>query len=427
MTVITRQECRQWDQDDPLAELRNGFSLPDGVIYLDGNSLGAMPSQALSQVYQTVERDWGLGLIQSWNDAGWFDLPYSLGDRIAPLIGAAAGEVVVTDSTSINLYKVLAAALKLRPDRKVILLESSNFPTNNYIAQGLIAQLTTDYTIRYAEADEIVDAINDDLAAVCLTQVHYKSGRLLNMHSITEKTHDAGAISIWDLCHSAGAMEVNLNTSGVDFAIGCTYKYLNGGPGSPAYLFMATRLHNQIQQPLTGWWGHADPFAFERDYRPATGISQMLSGTQPIVSLALVEKGLEIFNQVNTRALREKSMRMGQLLIDLVGQRCSAYGFDLISPEQAEQRGSQVSFVHKHSYAIMQALITEGVIGDCRAPDTVRFGIAPLYIRYTDIWDAIDILDRVMSSGSWQRFDAPEPGPEKPQPPGSGRQSIKVT
>jgi kynureninase len=425
MTMITRQQCRQWDRDDDLAELRSEFSIPDGVIYLDGNSLGAMPSQALSQAYQTVERDWGLGLIQSWNNAGWFDLPYSLGDRVAELIGGSPGEVVVTDSTSINLYKVLAAALQLRPERKVILLESSNFPTNNYITQGLITQLKADYTIRYAEADELADAINDELAAVCLTQVHYKTGRLLDMHSITEKTHDAGAISIWDLCHSAGAMEVDLNTSGVDFAIGCTYKYLNGGPGSPAYLFMATRHHNQIQQPLTGWWGHADPFAFERDYRPATGIGQMLSGTQPIVSLALIDKGLEIFEQVQIRALREKSMRMGQLLIDLVEQRCSAYEFDLISPRQAEQRGSQVSFSHDQGYAIMKALIAEGVIGDFRAPDTVRFGIAPLYIRYSDIWDAVDTLVRVMTSKSWQRFDAPGPGPDKPQAP--GRQPITVT
>lgn len=424
MKMIARQDCQTLDQQDQLAASRDEFSIADGLIYLDGNSLGAMPRQALSQAYQTVEQQWGLGLIQSWNDAGWFDLPYKLGDSVAGLIGAAPSEVVVTDSTSVNLYKALAAALQLRPDRKVVLLESSNFPTNNYITQGLLAQLNPDYTIRYAEADGIEAAINDEVAAVCLTQVHYRTGRLLDMASITEKTHCVGAISIWDLCHSAGALEVELNACGVDFAIGCTYKYLNGGPGSPAYIFMASRHHNQVQQPLTGWWGHAEPFAFERDYRPTPGIGQMLSGTQPIVSLALVNVGLEIFKQVDLSVLRSKSIALGQLLIDLVEQRCSSYGFDLISPENAEQRGSHVSFAHENGYPIMKALINAGVVGDFRAPDTVRFGIAPLYLRYTDIWDAVEILSQIMATGTWQNetseySDSPDPG--------SGRQVTRVT
>ena len=424
MKMITRQDCQNLDQQDPLADARNEFSLADDLIYLDGNSLGAMPRQALSQAYQTIEQQWGLGLIQSWNDAGWFDLPYQLGDRVAQLIGAAAGEVVVTDSTSINLYKALAPALQLRPNRKVIVLESSNFPTNNYITQGLLTHLKADYTIRYTEADGIEAAINDEVAAVCLTHAHYKTGRLLDMAGITEKTHAAGAISIWDLCHSAGALEVDLNGCGVDFAVGCTYKYLNGGPGSPAYLFMATRLHDQVQQPLTGWWGHAEPFAFERDYRPTTGIGQMLSGTQPIVSLALVNVGLETFEQVDIRVLREKSMALGQLLIDLVKQRCGTYGFDLISPENAEQRGSHVSFAHENGYPIMKALVAAGVVGDFRAPDTVRFGIAPLYLRYTDIWDAVERLRHIMATETWQNeiaIHSDEPDPE------SGRRATRVT
>ena len=424
MKMITRQDCQSLDQQDQLATSRDEFSIADGVIYLDGNSLGAMPRQALSQAYQTVEQQWGLGLIQSWNDAGWFDLPYKLGDRVAGLIGAAPGEVVVTDSTSINLYKALAAALQLRPDRKVVLLESSNFPTNNYITQGLLAQLNPDYTIRYAEADDIEAAINDEVAAVCLTQVHYKTGRLLDMASITDKTHRAGAISIWDLCHSAGALEVDLNACGVDFAIGCTYKYLNGGPGSPAYIFMATRHHNQVQQPLTGWWSHAEPFAFERDYRPTPGIGQMLSGPQPIVSLALVNVGLETFKQVDICALRRKSIALGQLLIDLMEQRCPSYGFDLISPEHAEQRGSHVSFAHEHGYPIMKALINAGVIGDFRAPDTVRFGIAPLYLRYSDIWDAVEILHEMMATGSWQNEIVTNSDDADPE---SGRRPTRVT
>ncbi|MEH6551622.1 MAG: kynureninase [Pseudomonadales bacterium] len=403
MVAISRQACEQLDRDDSLAQLRDEFSIPEGMIYLDGNSLGAKPRKALAKATEIIEKQWGEGLIKSWNDAAWFELPYSLGNKVAKFIGADDGEVVVTDSTGINVYKTLAAAISMRPDRRVIVMEGSNFPTDNYMAQGLLAQLGGDYEIRFAEEDELEAAIKDDVAVVCLTQVHYKSGRILDMSGLTQKIHQVGAIAIWDLCHSAGSIEVDLNACNVDFAVGCTYKYLNGGPGSPAFIFMAKRHQGKAQQPLTGWWGHAEPFAFERDYRPAQGIGQMLSGTQPIVSLALVEVGLDVFALADMKAVRKKSQALSQLFIDLVEARCAEYDFSLVSPRDAELRASQVSFAHQHGYPIVQALIASGVIGDFRAPDNMRFGFTPLYVRYVDVWDAVDRLVSIMTSASWQQ------------------------
>ncbi len=403
MAQLNRQDCERMDVDDPLAGFREEFALPEDTVYLNGNSLGAMPKKAMAQVQQTVVNEWGKDLIKSWNVHDWFHLPQRLGDRLATVIGASSGEVLVTDSTGINLFKVLSAALTIQPERTKIVMEGSNFPTDNYTAQGLVKLLGDRHEIIFAEEEAIVEAIDDSVAVVCLTQVHYKSGRVLDMKAITEKTQACGAVSVWDLCHSAGAMNVDLNGCNVDFAVGCTYKYLNGGAGSPGFLFAAKRHHGKALQPLTGWWGHKAPFAFDRDYTPADGIDQMLSGTQPIVSLALTEVGLDIATRADMSLVRRKSQQLGDLFIRLVEQLCGDYGFQLASPKDADRRGSQVALAHESGYAIMQALISRGIIGDYRAPDTLRFGFAPLYVSYADIWDAVSQLKDIMQNEVWKQ------------------------
>ena len=400
---LDRAACAAMDAADPLAPLRDRFDIPTGMIYLDGNSLGAMPKGAAARAHDVVTREWGADLIKSWNSAGWFDLPVRLGDKLAPLIGAGDGEVIVCDSTSQNLFKVLSAAVALRPDRKVLILEGSNFPTNNYIAEGVAAATGGRVEVRLCEKDEIADAIDEDTIAVAITHVHYKTGHVHDMAAITAHAQAAGALAIWDLCHSAGAMPVDLCGAGVDFAVGCTYKYLNGGPGSPAFLFAAKRHQGQALQPVTGWWGHAAPFAFEPGYRPQRDIRQFLIGTQPILSMALVEVGLDIHRAADMGAIRAKSMALTDLFIRLVEERCAGHGFTLASPREAAARGSQVSFAHPDGYPIMRALIAAGVIGDFRAPDTVRFGFTPLYVGYADVWDAVDRLVTIMDDGIWKR------------------------
>ncbi|MGL3819665.1 kynureninase [Sphingopyxis sp. R3-92] len=397
-----RAWCEAMDRSDPLAPLREQFVLPDGMIYLDGNSLGAMPKAASARALDVVTREWGADLIKSWNSAGWFDLPVRLGDKLAPLIGAGVGEVIVCDSTSQNLFKVLSAAVAMRPDRSVLILEGSNFPTNNYIAEGVAAATGGRVTVRLCEKDAIADAIDDDTIAVAITHVHYKSGHVHDMAAITARAQAAGALAIWDLCHSAGAMPIDLNGCNADFAVGCTYKYLNGGPGSPAFLFVAARHQDAAHQPVTGWWGHAAPFAFEPGYRPQAGLRQFLIGTQPILSMALVEIGLDIHLSADMAAIRAKSMALTDLFIRRVEQRCAGHGFTLASPRDAAARGSQVSFAHADGYPIMRALIAAGVIGDFRAPDTVRFGFTPLYVGYADVWDAVERLGAIMDGDIWK-------------------------
>lgn len=400
---LDRAACAAMDAADPLAPLRDRFDIPTGMIYLDGNSLGAMPKGAAARAHDVVTREWGADLIKSWNSAGWFDLPVRLGDKLAPLIGAGDGEVIVCDSTSQNLFKVLSAAVALRPERRVLILEGSNFPTNNYIAQGVAAATGGRVEVRLCEKDEIAGAIDEDTIAVAITHVHYKTGHIHDMAAITASAQAAGALAIWDLCHSAGAMPVDLGGAGVDFAVGCTYKYLNGGPGSPAFLFAAKRHQGQALQPVTGWWGHAAPFAFEPGYRPQRDIRQFLIGTQPILSMALVEVGLDIHRAADMNVIRAKSMALTDLFIRLVEERCAGHGFTLASPREAAARGSQVSFAHADGYPIMRALIAAGVIGDFRAPDTVRFGFTPLYVGYANVWDAVDRLVTIMDGGIWKR------------------------
>ncbi|HVK95751.1 MAG TPA: kynureninase [Noviherbaspirillum sp.] len=402
--TITRTDCLALDSNDVLSPLRDRFELPDNVIYLDGNSLGARPKAALSRAQQVIADEWGADLIRSWNKAGWFELPSRLGDKLAPLVGGKPGEIVVTDSTSINLFKALAGALHLQASqsstaaRKMIVTERANFPTDIYIAQGLTSWLDRGYQLRLIDsAEELSAAIDVDTAVVMLTHVNYRTGHMHDMRAVTAHAHAHGALTIWDLAHSAGAVPVNLTACDADFAVGCTYKYLNGGPGSPAFLWVAPRHQTGFQQPLSGWWSHATPFAMQSEFQPIAGIRRALCGTQPIASLAMIECGLDVFAQTNMDAIRSKSLALTDLFIALVEARCSRHSLQLVTPREHNKRGSQVSFMHSHGYAVMQALIARGVIGDYREPQIMRFGFTPLYTRFVDVWDAVDVLTDILN------------------------------
>lgn len=407
--VMNRDDCLALDAADPLAPLRNEFDLPEGVIYLDGNSLGALPKAALQRAQQVIGQEWGNDLIRSWNKAGWFDLPARLGNKLAPLIGADAGEVVITDSTSINLFKALAAALDLqagKPDaaeRKVIVTERDNFPTDLYMAQGLTQWLDRGYRLRLVDTpQELADAIDEETAVLMLTHVNYRTGHLHDMHAVTAQAQAAGALTIWDLAHSAGAVPVHLHEAGADFAVGCTYKYLNGGPGAPAYIWVAPRHHGSFRHPLSGWWGHAAPFAMQPGFAPAAGIRRALCGTQPIVSLAMVECGLDVFARTHMHAVRTKSLALTDLFIYLLDSKCAGHNLALVTPREHHLRGSHVSVSHPHAYGVMCALIDHGVIGDYREPSVMRFGFTPLYTRFVDVWDAVQTLQRILGEADYQ-------------------------
>jgi kynureninase len=406
--MTTRADCIAMDAADPLAALRNEFNLPDGVIYLVGNSLGAMPKAAAQRAMQVVAEEWGHGLVGSWNKAGWFDMPSRLGDKLAPLIGAGPAEVVVTDSTSINLFKVLAAALKKQaahPDtaaRKTIVTERSNFPTDVYVAQGLTEWLERGYRLHLVDSpDELHSAIGDDTAVVMLTHVNYRTGHMHDMKQVTAHTHRHGGLIVWDLAHSAGAVPVDLHEAGADYAVGCTYKYLNAGPGGPAFLWVAPRHQAGFTHPLSGWWGHASPFAMQPEFRATEGIRRGLCGTQPIASLALVECGLDVFNRTSMSQVRQKSLALSDLFIALVEERCATHPLRLETPRDHALRGSQVSIAHPDGYAVMKALIERGVMGDYREPEIMRFGFTPLYTRFVDVWDAVDILRDILDKQSY--------------------------
>jgi len=404
-----RARAAALDTADPLAEMRALFHLPAGLIYLDGNSLGPAPKAAPAEVAAATRQEWAEGLIRSWNTHAWFDLPVIYGDRLAPLIGARAGEVVVCDTVSINVAKALHAALNLRPDRSVIVTEGAGFHTDRYIAEGVVA---TRPGIRLAlegrDAARIEDLIGADTAVVLVNHVDYRTGAIRDMDSLTRAADAAGALVIWDLCHSVGAMPVELNRAGADLAVGCTYKYLNGGPGAPAFLFCAGRHLSDITQPLSGWWGHAAPFAFEPGYRADPGIRKFLCGTQPILSLRALKPALDIFGGVDMVEVRAKSMALTALFIELVEATCGPLGITLASPREAGQRGSQVALSFADGYPVMQALIADDVIGDFRAPDILRFGFAPLYIGFTETCRAAETLHRIMATGRWReaRFQA---------------------
>jgi kynureninase len=391
------------DEADSLRAFRSRFALPAGVIYLDGNSLGAASHDVFAEVRQAAMEEWGNGLIRSWNSAGWFHLPLELGDRVGRLIGAAEGQTVVTDSTSINIYKTLHAALAMRPGRNVIVAEGDSFPTDLYMAEGVVST-RPGLTLRLEgrDADTIEELIDDDVAVVLVNHVNYKSGELRDMAALTKRIQAAGALVIWDLCHSAGALPVDLDGAGADFAVGCTYKYLNGGPGAPAFIYAAKRHHASIVQPLSGWWSHARPFAFEQSFDGDAGIKRFLCGTQPILSLRALKGALSIWDEVDMNALRSKSIALTDLFIRLVEAKCGQYGVELETTRDSEKRGSQVSFIHSNAYEVMQALIERGVIGDFRAPSTLRFGFTPLYVSYRDVWRAATVLEEILSSGSWK-------------------------
>ena len=400
MTAITRDECVARDAADPLAPFRDEFVLPEGVIYLDGNSLGALPARTAAHVQHVVAEEWGQGLIRSWNDAGWFDKPRTLGDKVGQLIGAGPGQVVVCDSTSINVFKALTAALGLRPERDVVVGDRDNFPTDLYMMQGASGD-THEQRLISADGPTLADVLDERVAAVVLTQVDYRTGRMYDMAAVTAQVHAAGALMIWDLAHSVGALPVELDACGADFAVGCTYKYVNGGPGAPGFIYVATRHHDAATQPLSGWHGHADPFAFTPDYAPAPGITRFLIGTPHLLSYAGLEASLEIWDRVDLALLRAKSLALTDLFISLVESRVGEH-VSVVTPLDHAVRGSQVSLRHEDGYAPMQALIERGVIGDFRAPDLMRFGFTPLYVRYVDVWDAVDILTDVLTTEVWR-------------------------
>jgi kynureninase len=426
----TLPECRAFDAQDPLRKLRDLFTLPEGVIYLDGNSLGVLPKATAARVAQTITHEWGEGLIRSWNSAGWFSLPQRLGGKIARLIGANPGEVVATDSTSINLYKVLSAALRIAadadPKRKVIVSERSNFPTDLYIAESLCKQ--RGYTLRLVDEEGIGSSLTEEVAVLMLTHVNYRTGAMHDMAGLTALAHRSGVMSVWDLAHSAGAVPVDLHAADADFAIGCGYKYLNGGPGAPAFLWVHPRHIDRSTQPLAGWWSHASPFEFTPGYAPAPGIARYLCGTQPILSMAALECGLDTLLAAEpmggVAALRHKSLALTDLFIELIEERCAGHGLSLMTPRRHDRRGSQVCLTWQASnapagspgaYAIVQALIARGVIGDYRAGDSwassgqaathdiLRFGFTPLYIGFEDVWHAVEHLRQVLESGEWRR------------------------
>ncbi|MBR7801065.1 kynureninase [Undibacterium fentianense] len=414
MRLTSRNACQTADQLDSLHDLRKEFRLADGMIYLDGNSLGAQPHAAMRKAQHVIENEWGNDLIKSWNTAGWFDLPSRLGNQLAPLIGADPNEVVVTDTTSINLFKAIAAALDIQArdpataHKKTIITESSNFPTDIYMAEGITRWLDRGYHIQLIESPEdLATSINDDTALVMLTHVNYRSGYLHDMQYVTAQAHQHGAMCIWDLAHSAGAVPVELNKANADFAVGCCYKYLNGGPGAPAFIWVPHRHQAQFAHPLTGWWGHAAPFAMQTHFEATPGIRRALCGTQPIVSLAMIESGLDLFARTNMQTIRDKSLALTDLFIQRVEHVCASHQLELVTPRSHQHRGSHVSFKHEHAYAIIQALIARQVIGDYREPGIMRFGFTPLYTSFTDVWDAVehlsDILDKQLYDKNIQR------------------------
>jgi kynureninase len=390
----TRQDAEALDAQSPLVHCRDRFLLPEGVIYLDGNSLGALPRSVPERVAAAVTEEWGNGLIRSWNDAGWIGLSRRVGARIAPLIGAAPDDVHVGDSTSVSLFKTIVAALRMRPGRRVIVVEPSTFPTDGYIAAG-VARLTG-AELRWCDPSDPVAAVDDDVALLSLTHVDFRTGAMFDLPGITAAAHERGALVQWDLCHSAGAVPVDLTGAGADLAVGCTYKYLNGGPGSPAFTWVAPALQPQLDQPITGWMGHSRPFAMERDFEPLPGIARMASGTHPVLALAALDGALDAFDGVSMAEVREASLSLTDLFLNLVAER---FGDRLpaATPGEHDRRGSQVSLRHPDAYGIVQALVARGVIGDFRDPDIARFGFAPLYVRHVDVYDAVAHLAAVLA------------------------------
>ena len=402
MNKIKLADLKHLDKQDPLSKYREEFFLPKNTIYFDGNSLGPVPKKTIKNLNKTINEEWGKDLINSWNKANWINLPQTLGDKIAPLLGAKSGEVVVVDSTSLNLFKVLTSALRLNKNRKKVVSESTNFPSDLYILEGVIGMLNNHYECQLIDDDiNFEKYIDSSTAVVMLSHINYKTGRISDMKKITDYAHQQGALVVWDLSHSVGVIPMDLHNIGVDFAVGCTYKHLNGGPGAPGFLYVHSDLIAIVSQPLSGWLGHSDPFAFEAKYTPANNINKFICGTPSILSYKAVESALDIFDEISLEQVREKSIQLSELFIKLIQQECGDFGFELFSPIDAALRGSQISYKHENAYPIMQSLISRGIIGDYREPNILRFGISPLYMRYEDVWSAIICLKNIMQSNEW--------------------------
>ncbi len=392
---LTRAGAEARDAENPLRPRHDLFELPEGVVYLDGNSLGALPRSVHPHLARVVAEEWGRGLISSWNDARWIDLPARVGAKIAPLIGVPAADVHVGDSTTVLLFKTMLAAARMRPGRRVLVIEPTTFPTDGYVAQGVADLLGLE--IRWCDPADPAAALDEDVALLALTHVDYRSGALFDMAGLTAAAHDVGALAQWDLSHSAGAVPVDLLGADADFAVGCTYKYLNGGPGAPAYAYVARRLQADVRQPVPGWMGHAHPFAMERDHTPADGVRRLASGTPPVLALSALDAALDAFADVDLGTLRQVSVSLTELFVALVDDRLGDT-FRVVSPRDSRLRGSQVSLAHPEAYGVVQALIARGVVGDFRNPDVARFGFAPLYVTHVDVWDAVDRLVAVMAA-----------------------------
>ena len=401
---MTIDRARELDAADPLAHYRDRFALPADTIYLDGNSLGCLPKDTPARIAEVVGEEWGRDLIGSWNTADWIVMPQRIGGKIAPLIGAAPHEAIVCDSVSVNLFKLIAAALQMQPGRKTVLSEPGNFPTDLYMIEGLEKQGLA--TRRLAERDRILEALDEDVALLLLTHTHYKTGEVFDMAELTRAAHDKGVLVLWDLSHSVGAMPVDLDGCEADFAVGCGYKYLNGGPGAPAFAYVAERHHSALSQPLTGWMGHAKPFEFLDDYAPAPGTDRLLCGTPPILALAALEVGVDLIAEIGVERLFAKSQALSEFFRECLSER--GISLELVSPEDPDRRGSHLSFRHENAYALSQALIARGVVGDFRDPDILRLGFAPAYLRFEDMADAALTLDDILATGEWKRAEFSE-------------------
>lgn len=401
--MIEQGQIQALDDSDPLAAKRDEFVLPQNTVYLDGNSLGCLPIAARERAREVVETQWGRDLIKSWNQHGWIDLPASVGEKIARLIGAAPGQTICCDSTSVNLFKLLSVALNMQGERCIVLSQQDNFPSDLYMVEGLHHLLGDDRVqLTLCPEDEIESALHKKVAVLLLTQVNFRSGRLLDMQRLTERAHALGILVIWDLAHSAGVLPIALDACEVDFAVGCGYKYLNGGPGAPAFAYVAKRHHKHLRQPLSGWMGHAHPFQFDAQYIPAPSISQLLAGTPPVISMSVLDAALDVYRDIDTAQLHRKASALSELFRTLLERSPELRDFQLISPIQASQRGAQLAYRHPQAYAICQALIAHGIIADFRAPDLLRLGFSPLLLRYIDIGTSVSVLIEIMRDERWR-------------------------
>ncbi|MHB8378422.1 MAG: kynureninase [Acidimicrobiales bacterium] len=399
--MITRDDCVAFDANDVLAPLREEFNLNENEVYLDGNSLGPVSRSVSTRVNDVIRDEWGRGLVRGWNESGWMEMPTRLGDRLAPLIGAQPGEVVIADTLTFLLAKLIGGALDLRRDRSIVLTDVANFHSDLYIVRAMAARAGRPITVKAIERSALESELNDDVALVMLTHVDFRSGEMLDLKGVTTKVHDVGALMLWDFAHSAGAVPLDVTDANADFAAGCGYKYLNGGPGSPAFAYVRKSWQGRLENPLPGWLGHARPFAFELDFEPAAGMQAFVTSSPSIVALAALDGALDVWDRASMDQVRAKSLQLTDLFIELVESRLADV-FEIVTPRDHARRGSQVALRHAESYGIIQSLLQRGVVGDFRDPDIARFGFTPLYLRFVDVFDAVEILVDVVEGGSYR-------------------------